>query len=190
MYNLNANKVGVATDNLIMYSTLNTQVYDGFEVTGNIRREKLLLFGGFTTDRLTSTSCDGTSSTSGLSTRDNPQLAAILRPGAGDGGQPAGVFRTTVKASAAYSFPYDIQVSGTFYSIPGPPIAANYTGERRHRGPDDHRFNRRGEFHYRESRPAEQRVPRLPEPARHAHRQDVPVPNATASRDSWICSTS
>jgi hypothetical protein len=42
-------------------------------------------------------------------------------------GQPAGVFRTTVKASAAYSFPYDIQVSGSFTSIPGPGVRANYT---------------------------------------------------------------
>ena len=32
-----------------------------------------------------------------------------------------------MKASAAYSFPYDIQVSGSFSSIPGPAIAANYT---------------------------------------------------------------
>src|SRR5437773_1568393 len=42
-------------------------------------------------------------------------------------GQPAGVFRTTVKASAAYSFPYDIQLSGSFASIPGPGIRADYT---------------------------------------------------------------
>jgi hypothetical protein len=127
MYNLNANKVGVATDNLITYSTLNTQVYDGFEITGNVRRDKLLLFGGFTTDRLTSTSCDGSSSTSGSSARDNPNSLRFCDQTLAAAGQPAGVFRTTVKASAAYSFPYDIQVSGTFYSIPGPPIAANYT---------------------------------------------------------------
>jgi hypothetical protein len=32
-----------------------------------------------------------------------------------------------VKASAAYSFPYDIQVSGSFTSIPGPGVRADYT---------------------------------------------------------------
>ena len=32
-----------------------------------------------------------------------------------------------MKASAAYSFPYDIQVSGSFSSIPGPSVSANYT---------------------------------------------------------------
>ncbi|HKB09414.1 MAG TPA: hypothetical protein VKD69_02130, partial [Vicinamibacterales bacterium] len=42
-------------------------------------------------------------------------------------GQPAGVFRTTVKASGAYTFPYDIQLSGTFASIPGPGVRATYT---------------------------------------------------------------
>ena len=42
-------------------------------------------------------------------------------------GQPAGVFRTTFKVSAAYSFPYDFQLSGSFTSIPGPGVAADYT---------------------------------------------------------------
>jgi hypothetical protein len=42
-------------------------------------------------------------------------------------GQAAGVFRTTVKASGVYSFPYDIQVSGSFTSIPGPGVRADYT---------------------------------------------------------------
>ena len=32
-----------------------------------------------------------------------------------------------MKASAAYSFPYDIQVSGAFSSIPGPGVRADYT---------------------------------------------------------------
>jgi hypothetical protein len=42
-------------------------------------------------------------------------------------GQPAGVFKTTVKASAAYSFPYDVQLSASFSSIPGPGVRADYT---------------------------------------------------------------
>jgi hypothetical protein len=130
MYNLNANKVGIATDNLITYSTQNSQIYNGFEVTGNIRRDKFLVFGGVTTDRLEQTQCDGSSSTSGTSPRDNPNSLRFcdqVLPGAASLGQPAGVFRTTVKMSAAYSFPYDIQVSGSFASIPGPPVVANYT---------------------------------------------------------------
>ena len=127
MYNLNANKVGVATDNLVTYSTVNTQVYNGFEVTGNIRRDKFLLFGGVTTDRLTSTSCDGSTSLTGGSARDNPNSLRFCDQVLATQGQPAGVFRTTVKVSAMYSFPWDIQLSGAFGAIPGPPIAANYT---------------------------------------------------------------
>src|SRR3954454_6301063 len=79
MYNLNANKVGIATDNLFTYSTQNTSVYNGFEVSGNMRRDKFLLFGGITTDRLVSTLCDGSTATNGTpnvgagtSARDNP----------------------------------------------------------------------------------------------------------------------
>jgi hypothetical protein len=127
MYNLNAGKLGVATDNLITYSTQNTQVYNGFEVTANYRREKLLLFGGYTVDRLTSTSCDGSSATSGTSARDNPNSLRFCDQVLATVGQPAGVYRGTVKISAAYSFPYDVQLSGTFAAIPGAPIAANYT---------------------------------------------------------------
>jgi hypothetical protein len=37
------------------------------------------------------------------------------------------VFRATWKASAAYQLPYDIQLSGTFSSIPGPAVPATYT---------------------------------------------------------------
>jgi hypothetical protein len=62
------------------------------------------------------------------SSRDNPnrlRFCDATLPATGVG--LAGVFRTTVKASAAYSFPYDIQLSGSFASIPGPNVSANYT---------------------------------------------------------------
>ena len=128
MYTLNPAKVGVATDNLITYSTINKTSYDGVEFTANARGEKFLLFGGVTTDRRISTSCDGDSGTAGNSARDNPNFIRFCDstlPAAGVG--LAGVFRTSVKASAAYSFPYDVQLSGTFASIPGPNVSANYT---------------------------------------------------------------
>ena len=127
LYTLNANKVGIATDNLLTYSTQNKSAYNGFEVSANIRRDKFILFGGVTTDRLITTACDGSNATDGTSGRDNPNGLRFCESVRATSGQPAGVFRTTVKASAAYSFPYDIQVSGSFASIPGPAIAANYT---------------------------------------------------------------
>jgi len=130
MYSLNANRVGIATDNLITFSTLNKTTYDGVEFTTNARGAKYLLFGGVTIDRRISSSCDGDNVTSGDpvgSARDNPNKLRFCESNVAGSGQPAGVFRTTVKASAAYTFPYDVQVSGSFSSIPGQAVSANYT---------------------------------------------------------------
>jgi hypothetical protein len=118
MYTLNQNKVGVPTDNLATFSTQNKTTYNGVEFTFNARGAKYLLFGGITTDRRVSTTCDGdTSATTG---RDNPNGLRFC-----DSAPP---FRTTVKASGAYSFPKDIQLSGTYSAIPsGNTVQANYT---------------------------------------------------------------
>jgi len=132
LYTLSPTKVGIATDNLYTYSTQNTSSYNGFEVSGNVRRDKFLLFGGVTTDRLVTSNCDGSTATfdigaRGASARDNPNSLRFCNVTLATSGQPAGVFRTTVKASGAYSFPYDIQLSGSFSSIPGPGVRADYT---------------------------------------------------------------
>ena len=119
MYTLSASKVGVATDNLITYSTRNQTTYNGLEFTVNARGTKYLVFGGVTTDRRAPNTCDGDTQTNGNSPRDNPNFIRFC-----DSAPP---FRTTVKLSAAYTLPFDIQVSGTFAAIPGPDVAANYT---------------------------------------------------------------
>jgi hypothetical protein len=131
-YTLNPAKVGIATDNLNTFSTQNKSAYNGFEVTANVRRDKFIVFGGVTTDRLITSNCDGSTTTQdigarGASARDNPNSLRFCEVTLATSGQPAGVFRTTVKASAAYSFPYDIQLSGSFTSIPGPAVRADYT---------------------------------------------------------------
>lgn len=119
MYTLNPAKNGVATDNLRTYSSLNSIIYNGFEVSGNLRRDKLLLFGGITTDRRSSIDCDGNTTTTGNgSPRDNPNAQRFC-----DSTPP---FRTTFKMSAAYQLPYDFQLSGTFLATPGPSVSANY----------------------------------------------------------------
>jgi hypothetical protein len=110
MFTLNNTKVGVATDNFVTFSTQNKTTYNGVEFTANARGAKYLLFGGITTDRRASSTCDE---------RDNPNSARFC-----DSFPP---FRTTVKVSGAYTFPYDVQVSGSFASIPGPGVSANYT---------------------------------------------------------------
>jgi hypothetical protein len=118
MYSLNANKVGVATDNLRTFSDINRTIYNGFELSANLRREKLLLFGGLNTERRASTDCDG-STTAATTARDNPNGLRFC-----DSVPP---FRTTFKMSAAYQLPWEFQLSGTFMAIPGPDVDATYT---------------------------------------------------------------
>ncbi len=117
MFTLNAAAVGRPIDNLRTFSTVNETVYNGFELSGNLRREKLLLFGGINTERRASTECDGSTSATNTA-RDNPNGLRFC-----DSIPP---FRTTFKMSAAYQLPWEFQVSGTFMAIPGPDVDANY----------------------------------------------------------------
>jgi Carboxypeptidase regulatory-like domain len=110
LYGLNPAKVGVATDTIVTYSGVNKTSYNGVEFTANVRRNKFLAFGGITYDRRASTTCD---------VRDNQNDLRFC-----DAVPP---FRTTVKASAAYTLPWEVNLSGSFSSIPGPSVAANYT---------------------------------------------------------------
>ena len=106
MYSLNANKVGTPTDTLRTFSSINTTTYNGVEFSANARLSKLLMFGGITTDRRASKTCDE---------RDNPNGLRFC--------DAIPSFRTTVKASFAYSLPADFQLSGTFIAQPGPSVA-------------------------------------------------------------------
>src|SRR6185369_12511453 len=83
---------------------------NGVEFTANVRRNKFLAFGGVTIDKRASTTCD---------IRDNQNSLRFC------GSVPP--FRTTVKASAAYNMKWDVNLSGSFSSIPGPGVSANYT---------------------------------------------------------------
>ncbi len=118
MYTLNTSAVGRATDNLRTFSTINRTIYNGFELSANLRREKLLLFGGINVDRRASTDCDGTTNAT-TTPRDNPNGLRFC-----DSVPP---FRTTAKMSFAYQLPWEFQASGTFMAIPGPSVNANYT---------------------------------------------------------------
>jgi hypothetical protein len=110
MYSLNANKVGTPTDNLRTYSSVNTSTYNGVEISANARFSRALFFGGVTTERRATTSCDE---------RDNPNGLRFC-----DSVSP---FRTTLKLSGAYQLPYEFQLSGTFMAVPGSSVNANYT---------------------------------------------------------------
>jgi hypothetical protein len=109
LYNLNQNKFGVPADSVSTYSTSNTRVYDGFEISFNAKLPRgAFVFGGITTERTKTNSCDV----------DNPNDLRFC-----DRRPP---FRTLYKASAGYTLPYDIQLSASLNAIPGNDIAANY----------------------------------------------------------------
>ena len=73
-----------------------------------------------TTDRRANIDCDGNTTTTGNgSSRDNPNAQRFC-----DSVPP---FRTTYKLSAAYSLPWEFQLSGSFIAAPGPSVNANYT---------------------------------------------------------------
>ena len=120
MFTLNPNRVGVPTDNLRTFSTINSTIYNGFELSANLRREKLLLFGGINTERRAVIDCDGNTQTTGNgSGRDNPNARRFC-----DSIPP---FRTTFKVSGAYQLPWEFQLSGTFMAIPSSAdVDANY----------------------------------------------------------------
>jgi hypothetical protein len=117
MYSLNTGKIGAATANLRTFSDVNTSVYDGFELTALVRKSKLLLFGGVTTDRKATIECDGSIDAT-MTARDNPNGRRFC-----DSVPP---FRTTIKMSATYQLPYEFELSGSFLALPGPSVAANY----------------------------------------------------------------
>ena len=72
-------------------------------------RDKLLLAGGTSTGRTTTVNCE---------TFDSPDVrfCEVVPP-----------FLTQVKALASYTLPYDVQISGTVQSVPGPALAANWS---------------------------------------------------------------
>ena len=153
---LNTTKVGVATDNLRTFSTSNSSTYNGIEASANLRRSKLLLFGGVTTDRRATIDCDGTTNVA-TTPRDNPNGLRFC-----DATPP---FRTTFKMSGTYQLPYEFQMSGTFMAIPGPSVAANYTVTAAIAGRADYRNNRRHDDDSRQPHRVEHGVPALPEEA-------------------------
>ena len=118
MFSVNENKLGSAVDTLVTYSTLNNNIYNGFEVSGNARFGRGFFFAGVTTERRETLNCDGTT-TSATTPRDNPNGLRFC-----DNVPP---FRTLFKGSAAYTLPYDVQLSGSFRATPGNDVDANYS---------------------------------------------------------------
>jgi hypothetical protein len=109
VFTLNPAKNGTAVDNLRTYSDINETTYNGFEVSANARFNKAMFLGGITTERRASKTCDERDSPNGFRFCDS------IPP-----------FRSTFKVSGVYLLPYDFQMSGSFQSIPGVSVSANY----------------------------------------------------------------
>jgi hypothetical protein len=109
MYNLNPALLG-ASDTVSTYSTENTRVYNGLEVSVNARLPRGgFLLGGITTERTATNDCD-------VVTANSLRFCDHTPP-----------FRTLYKLSGGYTIPYDIQLSGSLQAIPGNDIGASYS---------------------------------------------------------------
>ena len=84
--------------------------WNGFDFTLNARVNKLLLQGGVSTGKTTTNNCEVVTKV------DNPSRLYCDRE------TP---FLTQIKLLGSYTLPYDIQVSGTLQSVPGPEIQGN-----------------------------------------------------------------
>jgi hypothetical protein len=112
VYNLNPGKRGVV-NNVLTFSDHNSRVYNGFEVSVNARLGRGgFIFGGVTTERLATNTCADLAA----SNPNNLRFCDQTPP-----------FQPLYKASAGYTIPWDIQLSGTFQRRPGISIGSTYT---------------------------------------------------------------
>jgi hypothetical protein len=111
MYNLNPAKLG-ALDSVFTWSTENTRVYNGFEMSVNARLPRGgFAFGGVTTQRTTTNNCDVATSNP-----NNLRFCNQVPP-----------FQTLYKISAGYTLPFDVQLTGSLQATPGLSYQATYT---------------------------------------------------------------
>jgi hypothetical protein len=107
----NQNQV-VKNNNITTWSTNNTQVYNGIEVSVNARFSKGFIFGGITDERTATNNCADLNNTNPNNLRFCNQVPS---------------FRALYKGSVAYSFPYAIQTSASLQWRPGISIGSSYT---------------------------------------------------------------
>ena len=118
LYDLNPTKFGLPAQNYVtLDSTYGTQIqhWNGVDINLSARlRGGLLVQGGIDTGRTTTDNCDIVAK---LGNNPSPLYCHVDTP-----------FLTQVKALGSYLVPrVKVQISGTFQSLPGPVILANYT---------------------------------------------------------------
>jgi hypothetical protein len=135
LYNVKPEKFSVPSDNYVTFSDpygRQIQHWNGIDVTVNARVSQRLLFqGGLSTGRTSTDNCELVAKLPELF-QGSPAALFQISPVT-----PAQYpvqychvdtpFLTQVKFLTSYTIPrVDVQISGTFQSIPGPQIAANY----------------------------------------------------------------
>ena len=119
MYNLNPNKLGVV-NNVSTWSDKNSRIYNGIEISASARfARRAFVFGGITTERTATSNCDGPVTTAANATPSNPNNYRFCNQ--------VPPFQTLYKASGAYTFPYDVNLSLTFQARPGISVGSFYT---------------------------------------------------------------
>jgi hypothetical protein len=120
---LNNNKVGQLDRVTTFASNFGKQVehWNGADITMNARLPQLLLQGGFSTGRTYENDCEVANNV--------PENIPGARGAANSNRfcRTQSPFLTQVKLLGAYTLPYEIQLSGTFQSSPGPEITASST---------------------------------------------------------------
>ena len=135
LYNLNPAKFGVPLDNLVTFaSNYGTQIehWNGIDVSVNARlRRGLLLQGGVSTGRTSTDSCQIVARLPELIA--GVGLVAPIPGAVATSATPQSYchidtpFLTQVKGLSSYTIPrIDVQLSGSFQSVPGPQVVGNY----------------------------------------------------------------
>jgi hypothetical protein len=108
LYNLKTAKLG-AVDNLVTYSPINKNRYNGYEVNLNGRlKNGGLVFGGITVGRTESNACD-------VSNPNDLRFCNAVPP-----------YQGIYKVGWNYPLPFKFAVNGSYQQIPGGAIQANY----------------------------------------------------------------
>jgi len=112
MYNLNPNKLGIV-NSVSTFSDRNSRVYNGIEISVNARfARRAFVFGGITSERTATNTCADLTN----SNPNNLRFCDQVPP-----------FQALYKASGAYNFPGDINLSVTFQARPGISVGSFYT---------------------------------------------------------------
>jgi hypothetical protein len=132
LLDLNPNRVG-QLDRVGTFASNFGKEYEhwnGVDLTMNARLPKVLVQGGISTGRSLEDNCEVVKNLPETAAAGTAGVAAAVAAGFANSQlycRTESPFLTQVKLLGAYTLPWDIQLSGTFQSIPGPEVTASST---------------------------------------------------------------